>query len=272
LKAKAKAPEIDLPAPFLKWAGGKASLVPTLVTMLPARWERYHEPFLGGGALFFHLRPEGARLGDANADLVNCYRQLALAPGGLIGQLEVYEAAHSRDVYYATRAAWNEGVMSPLGRAAAFVYLNRTCFNGVWRVNKAGKFNVPMGRTKKPWVVDHARLRACSAALQGAVLNPPGEMRPGCYQATSGNAKAGDLIYFDPPYDGTFDYGVPFAQPLLAAWFRMLNRRGVQLMLSNADTPSVRELYSGFRIDSVSVRRSVRPGTAAAPEVVVRNY
>ena len=250
-------------APIVKWVGGKGRLLPELLARVPWAFGRYFEPFAGGAALFFALRPERATLGDANADLIWLYRALVEDVEGAIGGVRVHERLHTEAHYYATREAWNARAWDgePLARAAAMVYLNRACFNGLWRVNASGDMNAPIGRRADGELhrleVDAERLRAASQALARA------ELHAGDYRAALRGARAGDFVYFDPPYDGTFTsytagaFG-PDEQCELAAVVRRLIRRGVRVMLSNADTPRVRELYAGLWIDVVQ-----RPGTVS---------
>jgi DNA adenine methylase len=260
--------EPRLPAgPILKSAGGKTRLLPELLARAPSTYQRYLEPFAGGAALFFALRPTTATLSDANADLVAVYRRLQTRPETLIAELEQHRRAHCREHYYRMRACWNAGERSP----ATFLYLNKTCFNGLWRVNRRGEFNVPMGRYAAPKICDAPGLRAAAAALDGIWVHT-------CdYRETMRSAQAGDFVYADPPYDGTFTGYTAGGftdvdQAELAYEVRRCVERDVAVMLSNADTPFVRALYAGMRIDPVSCRRSINSdgrGRGAVGEVIV---
>jgi DNA adenine methylase len=270
-------PELQKPAsPVLKWAGGKTRLMGELLSRLPEQWTGYYEPFVGGGALFFNLGPTPARISDLNEDLINVYtvvreqvEALMAALGGL---------TYDRDTYYGMRGLDPE-TLEPVERAARMIYLNRTCFNGLYRVNRRGQFNVPMGRYRDPVICQTERLLAASARLEGVEI-----VHAGYGEAVAGSI-AGDFIYFDPPYQplsatanftsytaGAFDEA---DQAELAATFTALGERGVQCMLSNSDTPLIRDLYEGHRIDQVMAPRAISrnaAGRTAVAEVLVRNY
>jgi DNA adenine methylase len=265
--------------PFLKWAGGKSQLLEQFGPLLPPRssYRRYIEPFVGSGALFFHLRPLVAELSDVNREIVDCYRAVRSRPEQVIRQLEKhrYDERH----YYEVRA--NVPTKSA-ERAARTIYLNKTGYNGLYRVNASGLFNVPMGRYANPGFQSptlFATIRACSRALASARL------AWGDFEVAMKGAGGGDFVYLDPPYvpvSETSDFtsyargGFGWSeQERLAAACRALWRRGARIMLSNSDTKSVRELYRGFRIDVVHAARSINSHGAKrgkVREVVVRNY
>jgi DNA adenine methylase len=263
--------------PFLKWAGGKGQLLEQFGPLLPQNRRRYFEPFLGGASLFFALTPQGgASLSDVNAELVDCYRAVRDDVEGVIEALKDHR--YDPEHYYAVRSH-DPATMALAQRAARTIYLNKTGYNGLYRVNRSGKFNVPIGRYRNPSFCDPANLRACSDALGGVSLG----VRD--FSAVLQDAGAGDFVYFDPPYvpaSRTADF-TSYApggfgledQERLASVFDDLAARGVYVMLSNSDTAFVRELYAGFRIDLVSAARSinskgVRRGKVS--EVVVRNF
>jgi DNA adenine methylase len=262
------------PAPIVKYAGGKTKLLPELLARMPARFGRYYEPFAGGAALFFRVDPDRAVLGDSNADLMLAYTAIASDVESVIAALERHRTKHRRRGerhYLAVREAWNAGRGTRVERAAMLLCLNRTCFNGLWRVNRAGEFNVPMGRYSDPLAGMADRLRAARRALAAA------ELRIGDYRATIHDARRGDFVYFDPPYDGGWNSytAEPFddaAQAELAYEVRRLAQRGVRVMLSNADTPRIRALYAGLRIDVVRCPRAINSDTSrrgAVDEVIV---
>jgi DNA adenine methylase len=244
--------------PFLKWVGGKGRLIVQLRPHLPAPFKRYFEPFAGGAALFFALAPSRASLTDVNAELIDCYRTVRDRVDDVIVALRRHRYAPEH--YYRVRALDPARLKLP-ERAARTIYLNKTGYNGLYRVNRAGKFNVPMGRYTNPTVCDPENLRACSAALQGVEL----ERRDFAEQAS--RAKPGDFVYFDPPYDpmsatAAFTSYAPGgfgldAQRRLADLFAALARKGVHVVLSNSDTPLVRELYRSFRITPILAARSI---------------
>ncbi len=248
--------------PVLKWVGGKGRLLPELLARLPQTFEAYHEPFVGGGALFFALagagRLERVYLSDANAALIDVYLALRDDVEGVIAALQPHR--YERDHYYHVRAQRPDDLSLP-ERAARIIYLNKTCYNGLYRENRAGQFNVPFGRYKNPTICDEPNLRAVSAVLQGV------DIARRRFDSVLGYAKKGDFVYFDPPYVPlsptanftTYDragFG-PDDQRQLRDVFAELARRGVRAMLSNSDTPFVRELYAGFRVEQLFAARAV---------------
>jgi DNA adenine methylase len=256
--------------PILKWPGGKTKLLGELTARMPARFGRYYEPFAGGAALFFRLAPERAVLADANAHLVSTYEAIAHETGQVIAELERHGNAHSEPHYNAMKARWNCGAGNMVYRAAAFVYLNKAGFNGLYRVNARGEFNVGWGKHAS-YTPDVDGLRAAGAVLARA------ELRTGDYRAALYDARPGDFVYLDPPYDGTFSaytsgkFG-DVDQAEIAFTVRTLAARGVQVMLSNADTPRVRALYAGLRIDVVHAPRAINrdgAGRGKVAEVIV---
>jgi DNA adenine methylase len=246
------------PRPFLKWVGGKGRLIEQLRPHLPSPFKRYFEPFAGGAALFFALGPPRASLSDVNAELIDCYRTVRDKVEDVIVALGQHR--YTREHYYRVRAIEPSTLKLP-ERAARTIYLNKTGYNGLYRVNRAGKFNVPMGRYTNPTVCDAENLRACSAALQRV------ELQKRDFAEEASRARAGDFVYFDPPYDprsptsaftsyAAGGFG-PEAQRRLAGLFAGLARKGVHVVLSNSDTPLVRELYRPFRIAPVLAARSI---------------
>jgi DNA adenine methylase len=265
--------------PIVKWVGGKGKLVETLAGLAPPTYRRYFEPFVGGGALFFRLAPPSASLSDVNADLIGCYRAVQGDVEAVIAALARHRDAHSESYYYAARDGWNAGgPRTPAERAATFIYLNKTCYNGLWRVNSRGLFNVPAGRYVNPGILDAERLRAASRALAGAAL----EVAP--FEDVLDEAGRGDLVYFDPPYhplSATADFTSyaaggfgPEDQERLASVFAALHERGCAVMLSNSDTPFTRKLYARYRIERVYAPRAVNSRAdrrGVVGEIVVRN-
>jgi DNA adenine methylase len=264
----------DSPAgPVVKWVGGKTKLLPELLARMPVRFGRYYEPFAGGAALFFRVAPERAVLADSNSDLIGLYTCLSGDVAGVIRRLEHHRASHSEAHYYATRTRWNDREASWVSadRAATFIYLNKTCFNGLWRVNRAGAFNVPIGRYTDPPICVPQALHAAGALLARAVL------RCADYRAAIADARRGDFVYFDPPYDPvaptanftsytTEAFGAG-DQRALSDVARGLVGRGCRVMLSNSDTPFIRSLYKGFRIDRVKCSRAINSNAARRGEV-----
>ncbi|HET9620005.1 MAG TPA: DNA adenine methylase [Kofleriaceae bacterium] len=273
--APAIAPALPPPvaAPVIKWVGGKTKLLPELLARMPARFERYYEPFAGGAALFFRVAPTRAVLSDFNTDLINLYKCLTRDVAGVIKKLEHHRTAHDEAHYYATRTRWNDRELAwtTADRAATFIYLNKTCFNGLWRVNRAGLFNVPIGRYADPPICVPEALRAASAVLSRATL------LNGDYRDAVKDAKRGDFLYFDPPYDPvtptanftsyTASMFGPEQQRELAETARKLVARGCQVMLSNSDTPFIRSLYKDFRVDRVKCARAINSNAAKRGDV-----
>lgn len=291
---RAAAPVIDLDrplapqtgaAPIIKWAGGKSRLLGQLLPMLPkgAELMRHVEPFIGGGAMFFARAPQRALLCDVNPALINVYESVRDHVEDVIGELQQLAAAHDDDdskAYYRVRERYNRSrSMSNTQRAAAFVYLNKTCFNGLHRVNRRGEFNVPAGRYKNPRILDEQLMRSASRALARA------ELRLGGFEHLLSSARPGDFIYFDPPYEpvSTTASFTAYAQDgfgredqmRLRDVFAALDQRGCKLMLSNSDVPFIRDLYKAFRLDTVMAARAInRDATKRGPvsELLVRNY
>jgi DNA adenine methylase len=280
----ATAEEITLSSarPFLKWVGGKTGLLSELRYFMLKEFGDYYEPFLGGGALFFNLASKGvihatksAHLSDANAELINTYRQVKSAPLDVISVLKEYD--YDEELYYSTRAIVPDNLVE---RAARTIFLNKTGFNGLYRVNSKGQFNVPFGRYTNPTICDSKNLLACSLALlRCATLNSSD------FENALVPANKGDFVYLDPPYvplskTSSFtryekgDFGLP-EQQRLADVFRWHAKRGVLLMLSNSDTPIVRELYADFDIQVVQAARAVNSKgdkRGKVNEVVVRSW
>ncbi len=249
--------------PFLKWAGGKKQLVDVLLGTFPRQSGTYFEPFLGGGAIFFAMasakRHEKAVLNDVNPELVNCYRVIRDFPEELMEQIK--RLPISRDIFLELRDKDPQDY-SPVRRAARTIYLNKTGFNGLYRVNKSGKFNVPWGKYKKPTVYIEENILACSVALNRYVSIVSKD-----FSEAVRDAKAGDLVYMDPPYvelsatsnfkSYTVDGFSENDHYRLAACFRELVERGVAVVASNSNTELVRELYKDWEIQVVQAKRSI---------------
>jgi len=266
----------------VKWAGGKKGLLASLLPLVPESVGRYIEPFAGGAALFFALASESPRrfakatLADTNADLVALYQALKTDVEGLIESLGAYR--YEEEMFYATRDI-DPATLSPVARGARLLYLNKTCFNGLWRVNSKGKFNVPFGRFVNPKIIDPPRLREAAKALKLATIKKADFM-----QATK-NAAPGDFVYFDPPYVpvsstanftayGSAGFG-PLEQQRLVEELMRLKKAKVRAVLSNADTPGTRELYARFAVRVVHMRRSINRDTdkrGLSPELLVNNW
>lgn len=248
------------PRPLLKWAGGKRQLLTSISRRLPEKIETYYEPFVGGGAVFFSLAAQGrferAVLSDQNEELIGTYRAVQEDVDSVIKALR--DLPHSEEDYYRIRA---QKPRLPARRAARMIYLNRTGYNGLYRVNRSGQFNVPFGRYVRPKICDEERLRSVSEALQGVTL------RVADFGTTVEEAQAGDAVYFDPPYvpvSPTARFAEYHHSPFgdqehlrLAELFELLQQRGVASVLSNSDTPRTREIFGKFAHEFVSARRSI---------------
>ena len=294
--------------PFLKWVGGKRQLLPVLRRFYPPAPGRYFEPFVGSGAVFFDLldhglTTRGVTLSDDNPDLIGCYRRVADAREELIAQLEQLVAGHAaapRDHYYQVRddrfnpqrSRWRDEGSDPEHYspelAAMLIYLNRTGYNGLFRLNASGHFNVPPGRYDRPRILDRARLQAASAALS----DPRVRMQHAPFDQILADAAAGDFVYFDPPYaplSATANFRHYTArgfgdddQQRLQRIVIALAARGVHVLLSNSTAPAVTRLYegnpdalaAGLRSSRHPARRSVNSranGRGAVEELVVSN-
>lgn len=248
--------------PFLKWAGGKAQLLTTFDEFFPEQFRRYFEPFLGGGAVFFHLygtRPAfSAFLSDGNQELINAYEVVRDQVDALCRSLSKHK---NESAYFYSVRAQNPSHLSPLERASRLIFLNKTCFNGLYRVNSKGHFNVPFGSYKNPRMCDVANLKAVSAALSTAQLSWAG------FESVLAHARRGDLIYFDPPYQPlsttsnftgyTKSSFTEADQERLAAVAAKLKARGCYVVLSNSDNEFIRKIYRGFRVHTVLATRAI---------------
>ena len=268
------------PRPFIKWAGGKQRLIRELVSRMPANYHRYFEPFLGGGALFFFLRPEHAYLSDINDSLVNTYNAVKNNTDKLITDLKkhVYEKEYFYEVRNADRTSEFK-YWSDIEKASRFIFLNKTCFNGLHRVNSKGQFNTPFGRYKNPTIVDEPNLKLCSKALETANLKVQS------FLDIEEQAMEGDFVYFDPPYapinstsnftsfakEG-FDDDMQLALRDLCA---RLDKRGVMWMQSNSAVPLIENLYKDYKIERISALRAINSkanSRGKIDEVVITNY
>ena len=271
-------------APFLKWAGGKGQLLTQLDSYFPKKFNRYFEPFAGSAAVFFHLGKivSGlkATLIDTNEELINCFTVVRDQFEDLVPKLQSYQEQHGETFYYKMRG----NVPTELGsveRAARFIYLNKTCYNGLYRVNRKGIFNVPIGSYSNPKIFDEDNLRAASIALEKAKLIH------GHFSAVLKQASDGDFVYFDPPYytetNGFTGYAVSatgkagfgaFDHRMLLNCVEKLNERGCTVVISNSNTKFIRDLYENFTRDKVTARRFINcngSGRQLVHELVITN-
>ena len=266
--------------PIVKWVGGKRQLMFELLKNRPKSYNRYFEPFIGGGALFFELQPENAYISDMNDELINLYSVVRDNVYELISDLNKHEVSKEYFLEIRNLDRTDEYKnLSEVQRASRFIYLNRTCFNGLYRVNSQGQFNVPFGNYKNPRIVDENNLLNCSELLKNT------EIKCADFSEILTKVKSGDFVYFDPPYvplnetssftsytkDG-FDMDMQFK---LREVCDELDSMGVMFMLSNSDTKFVNELYSNYEIKKVFASRAVNAnaeGRGKITEVLVRNY
>lgn len=281
--AQLRIPEL-VAAPFLKWAGGKSQIFDQLSPFFPRKFRNYHEPFVGSGAVFFNLRRADvdfqAVLTDRNADLINTYKAIRDDLPKLIPILEIHRRYHDENRYYRLRDLDPED-LTRVDRAARFIYLNKTCYNGLYRVNKSGKFNVPIGSYAKPGIFDKENLSAVSRVLQGV------DLRVGDFSDVLDSAKADDLVYFDPPYytegmgftgyavsaSGAASFGADEHRQLKNV-VDELNKRGCHVMVSNSDTDFIRRLYRAYQRHEVKARRYINcngAGRHPVSELVITN-
>jgi len=273
--------------PVLKWAGGKRQLLEPILSFVessfPGRIEKYYEPFAGGAAVFFALfardKFERARLSDMNADLIRVYSALRDDAESVIAELEkLAELELSKETYYLVREKARAKRGKDAARAARLIYLNRTGYNGLYRVNSSGEFNVPYGSYKNPRILDRPRLLAAAHALQGV------ELAVEDFESSCKKAKRGDFVYFDPPYvpvskTASFAayHSVAFTSAehvRLAETFARLTKRGVKTLLSNSDTPETRGLYREFDTRTVHATRAINSNASrrgSVPELLVHS-
>lgn len=257
--------------PFLKWVGGKRSILPMLTERLPQEFNAYYEVFVGGGALFFDRQPQNAFLSDINFHLILTYQAVRDDVERLIGLLKIHADKHSKEYYLAAREKLHTEADSTKV-AALFIYLNKTCFNGLYRVNKSGGFNVPMGDYKEPAILDEDTLRNDSKLLQGVSISQHSFMQI--------KPQKGAFYYLDPPYHKTYNsydsggFGDD-EHKKLAELCHKIHRAGGYFMLSNSDTDFVRSLYKGYTIEDVMASRSVSCKShqrGKENELIIRNY
>ena len=271
-----------LVAPVVKWVGGKRQLLDEITPLLPKRITNYCEPFLGGGAVLFSIQPSKAIVNDLNVDLITVYEVIRDDVEALIESLKKHE--NTSEYFYALRDIDRDKVsyqsLSKVERASRLIYLNKTCFNGLYRVNLQGLFNVPYGRYKNPAIFDEESLRAVSRYLNGNDV----DILTGDFAAAVEGADGESFVYFDPPYhskDNTNFTGYQAGgfgeseQIRLRDVYAELSGRGAKCLLSNADTPFIRELYRGFTIKTVMASRAINAnanGRGPVSEVLIKNW
>ncbi len=271
--------------PFVKWAGGKRQIIDKLKKYVPEEFDTYYEPFVGGGALLFELSPKHAVINDSNEELMNVYRCLCDEEKfkKMCNVLNHYETSHSEEFFYEVRNkdrsknAYNR--LSDYTRAARTIYLNKACFNGLYRVNSKNEFNVPFGKKLKVNTYEGSNLITVSNYL---TMNDIKILSVDFEEAVK-DAKKGDFIYFDPPYDSdtsTFNSYTEEGfnkdeQRRLASVFKELDKRGCYVMLSNHNTLLVNELYKGYHFHIIEAKRNINANgkkRGKVEEVIITNY
>lgn len=272
--------------PIVKWAGGKRQLIDKLLEYMPKKFNSYFEPFIGGGALLFELMPKDATINDVNKELLAIYKCLSSDElfKLMINDLEEHENNHSEQHYYEIRNADRDPEFENLPiwkRASRAIYLNKSCFNGLYRVNSNGYFNVPSGKKEKVQTYDKDNI----IKLHNYFMSENVQILEGDFSKAVENAKPGDFVYFDPPYD-SYDEKNSFTsytkfnfskedQKRLADVYRELASKGVYVMLSNHNTNYINELYKDFNIHVVNAKRMINAdskGRGNVEEVIITNY
>ena len=255
--------------PFVKWAGGKNGLINSLIAFIPKNFNSYFESFVGGGALFFYLKnlnilnSKKIYLNDKNTELINAYKQIKINPNKLLEKLEILKNNHSKEYFYKIRNLdrdFDFYSLSEVFRAARFIYLNKTCFNGLCRYNAKGNFNTPMGSYKNPKIYDKDLIFSVHKVLKNVSITNKD------FEVVSLKAKKGDFIYFDPPYyplnktSSFVSYTDNFSaneQIRLYKLFKMLDCEGIKVLQSNSNTDFIKELYKDFEIIEVISKRAI---------------
>ena len=270
--------------PFTKWTGGKRQLLSVIKSLMPESYNRYFEPFVGGGALFFELAPKDAIINDFNSELINCYQQIKDNPSELIKSLSKHKESNSKEYYLNLRSADRDSrieKMNNVERAARIMYMLRVNFNGLYRVNSKNQFNVPYGRYKNPQIVDSDLIVSISQYLDENTIH----ILNGDFEEAVKDVEAGDFVYFDPPYiplSETSSFtsytheGFSYEdQVRLRDTFKKLDEKGAYVMLSNSSSPLVGELYKDFNIHKVSATRTNGAKSSSRgkiDEIIVTNY
>ena len=278
---------LTTPKPFVKWAGGKRQLIPILNQNLPTSFGTYYEPFLGGGALLFHMLTERngqkCSISDLNSDLVLAYTTIRDRIDNLITSLKNHEKNYQKDskfYYYSVRQS---NPRSEIEKTSRLLFLNRTCFNGLYRVNSKGKFNVPLGKYTNPNIVNEENLRSVSSIFQSSKVN----IKCRDFEAVLRDAKKGDLVYFDPPYQPVSDTAnftsytnkdFTYADlSRLAELCKNLDKKGCKVLLSNSDSKQVSDMFSGkpWTISKIPANRSINSNSQKRTghfELLIKNY
>ena len=269
--------------PFVKWVGGKRQLLNEIEKHIPEQFSRYYEPFVGGGAVLFHVRPKNAIINDSNEELVNLYNVIKESPEELIEDLKKHK--NEEKYFYEVRGIDREKEkyleLSNIQRASRIIFLNKTCYNGLFRVNSSGEFNSPFGRYNNPNIVNDVTIKAVGNYLSKndiQILNTD-------YEKSLSKIRKGAFVYFDPPYDPISDSSSftgytkngfdRTEQERLKKVCDKLNDKGVKFLLSNSSTEFIRDLYKDYNIFSIKAKRAINSkgnGRGETTEVLVKNY
>lgn len=272
-----------LVAPVLKWVGGKRQLLPEIEKYIPNKFSTYYEPFLGGGAVLFHLQPSKAVVNDVNQELINLYQVIKDNVEELIKELEKHK--NEQDYFYEIRELDRDkekyDSLTNIEKASRIIYLNKTCYNGLFRVNQQGEFNTPFGKYKNPNIVNEATLRAVNIYFNKANIT----FKSGDFEETVKGIRKGSFVYLDPPYDPVsnsanftgYDKGGfnREEQSRLKKLCDNLNNKGVSFLLSNSATDFILDLYKDYKIEIVQAKRAINSQghkRGEVDEVLVRNY
>lgn len=263
--------------PFIKWAGSKTQLIPYLIEMLPDNYDTYYEPFLGSGALYFYLSPKKAVLNDCNNQLMNTYRVIRDNPLDLMEELDKLSLTHCEYQYYSVRNMYNKMInynLPTVGQSSRFIYLNKAGYNGLYRTNSKGLFNVPSAKLNKVNLYDRENIIEISNQLNKDVELITGDFEDACIICN-----AADFVFFDSPYLNTFnnyssDGFSEHDQFRLWELFVKLTEKKVYCMLTNSNEDKIRELYSNFNIRVVDVKRNINCNckNRTGKELIITNY
>lgn len=270
--------------PIVQWPGGKRQLIDEIVSKMPKKFNRYYEPFFGGGALYFYLQPKKAVINDCNSQLINVYQQIRDCPDEIIKYMTKLQTKYNMllndekrtKFYYYMRNKFNDCIVNDLHTpkaAAIFVFLNKGCFNSLYRVNSKGLFNSPSNHKKKLNLFDADNITQCSDLLHDAIIKCDD------FEIACKTAKKGDFVFFDSPYYGTFDTyqanGFPESDHRrLFKLFEYLTDKGVYCLLTNSETDFIKNLYNDYNWQVVTVKRAINcdPDKRTGTEIIVTNY
>lgn len=269
-------PSNILISPIVKWVGGKRQLLADIMPLIDRNCSTYVEPFVGGGAVFFELQPKKAIINDYNSELINVYTTVRDFPEQLIKKLEEHKNKNSEEYFYELRAFDRKSEyasMSRVEKAARTIYLNKTCYNGLYRVNAAGQFNSPYGKYKNPNIVNATTIKAMSKYLQ----NPQIKIKEGDYRDALKGLRKGAFVYLDPPYmpisssssfTGYTENGFSYEQQVeLKKECDKLREKGIAFLQSNSDCQEIRELYKEYDIKTVQAKRTINSNANKRSEI-----